>query len=32
MTGMRRAIAEQRFEAFAAEVLEAEARGDMPAM
>jgi queuine tRNA-ribosyltransferase len=32
MTGMRRAIAEQRFDTFAAEVLEAEARGDVPVL
>ena len=32
MAGMRRAIAEHRFDAFAAEVLEAEARGDIPAV
>ena len=32
MAGMRRAIAEHRFDAFAAEVLEAEARGDIRAL
>jgi queuine tRNA-ribosyltransferase len=32
MTGMRAAVAERRFEVFAAEVLEAEARGDIPAL
>jgi queuine tRNA-ribosyltransferase len=32
MAGLRRAIAEGRFNAFAAEVLEAEARGDIPSM
>jgi len=31
MAGMRAAIAERRFDAFAAEALEAEARGDIPA-
>jgi len=30
MAGMRRAVAERRFDAFAAEVLETEARGDIP--
>jgi len=32
MAGMRRAIAERRFDPFAAEVLEAEARGDITAL
>ncbi|MGH7125562.1 MAG: tRNA guanosine(34) transglycosylase Tgt, partial [Stellaceae bacterium] len=32
MAGMRRTIADHRFDAFAAEVLEAEARGDVPAV
>ncbi|HLJ18630.1 MAG TPA: tRNA guanosine(34) transglycosylase Tgt, partial [Stellaceae bacterium] len=32
MAGMRRAIAERRFDAFAAEVMEAEQRGDIPAL
>jgi hypothetical protein len=32
MAGMRRAIAERRFDAFAAEALEAEARGDVAAL
>ncbi len=32
MAEMRRAIAERRFAAFAAETLEAEARGDIPAL
>jgi queuine tRNA-ribosyltransferase len=32
MTGMRAAVADRRFDAFAAEVLEAEARGDIPAL
>jgi queuine tRNA-ribosyltransferase len=32
MARMRRAIVERRFEAFAAEVLEAEAHGDIPAL
>ncbi len=32
MAGMRRAVAEHRFDAFAAEALEAEARGDVPAL
>ena len=32
MAGMRRAIAERRFDAFAAEALEAEVRGDIAAL
>jgi queuine tRNA-ribosyltransferase len=32
MTGMRHAIAEGRFDAYAAEVLKAEERGDVPAL
>jgi queuine tRNA-ribosyltransferase len=32
MAGMRRAIAERRFDAFSGEVLDAEARGDLPAV
>jgi queuine tRNA-ribosyltransferase len=32
MTGIRRAIAEHRFDAYAGEVLEAEARGDIAAL
>jgi queuine tRNA-ribosyltransferase len=32
MMGMRAAVAGRRFDAFAAEVLEAEARGDIPAL
>jgi len=32
MAGMRRAVAEHRCDAFAAEALEAEARGDVPAL
>ena len=32
MAGMRRAIADGRFDAFAAEVMEAEARGDIAAV
>jgi len=32
MAGMRAAVAERRFDAFAAEVLEAEARGDIAAL
>ncbi len=32
MAGMRAAVAERRFNAFAAEVLEAEARGDIAAL
>ncbi|HKX11053.1 MAG TPA: tRNA guanosine(34) transglycosylase Tgt [Stellaceae bacterium] len=32
MAGMRRAIADRRFDAYAAGVLEAEARGDVPAL
>ncbi|HKF71536.1 MAG TPA: tRNA guanosine(34) transglycosylase Tgt [Stellaceae bacterium] len=32
MAGMRRAIAERRFAAFAAEMLEAEVRGDVPVL
>ena len=32
MAGMRRAIAERRFDAFAGETLGAEARGDIPAL
>ena len=32
MAGMRRAIAERRFDAFAAEMLQAEAQGDIPAL
>jgi len=32
MAGMRRAVAERRFDAFAAEVVETEERGDIPAL
>src|SRR5689334_11633795 len=32
MAGMRRAIADHRFDAFAADVMDAEGRGDVPAL